>query len=79
MNVAVDVVGGDKALDSDFVSAIANYGSELSKGQKLSTIANQEVLVDTLLEAGMEVVNAASNVRELGEVNPVLAIQITDN
>ena len=79
MNVTVDVFRGDETLDLDLVSAIANYGSKLSKGQKFATIANEEILVEPLLETGMEVVDTASNVRELGKVDPVLSVQIADN
>ena len=31
MNIAIDVRRGDKALDLDLISAIANYGGVLSE------------------------------------------------
>ena len=79
MNITVDVVRGNETLDLELVSAVANYGSELSKGQKFTTIANEKILIEPLLETGMKIVDAASNVRELGKVDPILSVQIADN
>ena len=74
MDVTINIICRNKTLNLDLIAAIANYGSILTKRKKFATVTDEEILIKTRLETSVQMVNTATNICQLCQINTIFSL-----